>query len=79
MGLYDVPACADYILEKTKDTNPIDKIAAYIGFSEGTTQFFIGSSMKPEYFNSKFNLFVAWAPIVRLGNDSFMGSVSRYE
>lgn len=76
MGLYDVPASADYIMEHTKDSNPIDKIAAYIGFSEGTTQFFIGSSMKPEYYKEKFNLYVAWAPIARIGNDSFMGTVS---
>lgn len=37
MGLKDVPASADYILEETKDSNPTDKFAAYIGFSEGTT------------------------------------------
>lgn len=45
MGTHDVPTFIDYILNNTKNTNPIDKIAAYIGFSEGTTQFFIGSSM----------------------------------
>lgn len=57
----------------------MDKIAAYIGFSEGTTQFFIGASMEPEYFASKFNMFVAWAPITRVSNDSFLGTVSKYE
>jgi len=78
MGLNDVPAFTDFIMENTKDSNPLDKIAAYIGFSEGTTQFFIGSSMKPDYYASKFNMFVAWAPIARVGNDSFMGTASKY-
>lgn len=34
MGLYDVPAEIDYIL---KTNNRTDKIAAYVGHSEGTT------------------------------------------
>jgi len=33
MGLYDVPAMTDFILEKTG----YDQLAAYIGHSEGTT------------------------------------------
>lgn len=71
-----MPAFTEHILEQTKDTNPMDKIAAYVGFSEGTTQFFIGASMLPDYYASKFNMFVAWAPITRIGNDSFLGSIS---
>lgn len=67
MGLHDVPAFVDFILEKTKDTNPIDKLAAYIGHSEGTTQFFIGSSMIPDYYEEKINMFVAFAPVARVG------------
>jgi len=35
--------------------------------------------MEPEYFASKFNMFVAWAPITRISNDSFLGTVSKYE
>lgn len=50
MGLYDVPATVDFILKETEGKNKIGKIAAYIGHSEGTTQFFIGSSLKPEYY-----------------------------
>lgn len=66
MGLYDIPAFFDYILEN----NDADKVAAYIGHSEGTTQFFIGSSLKPEYFEEKVNLFIALAPVTRLHNST---------
>lgn len=66
MGLYDVPAEIDYILE----TSESDKLAAYIGHSEGTTQMFIGSSMKPDYFKEKVELFIGFAPIVRLDHSS---------
>ena len=37
MGLYDIPAFTDFILKETENSNPIKKLAAYIGFSEGTT------------------------------------------
>ena len=37
MGVYDVPAFAEFILNKTKGKNVIGKIAAYVGHSEGTT------------------------------------------
>lgn len=66
MGLYDVPAMVNFVLKETEGKNKIGKIAAYIGHSEGTTQFFIGSSLKPEYYKEKINLFVALAPVVRL-------------
>ena len=41
-------------------------MSAYIGHSEGTSQMFIGASLKPDYFESKLDLYVALAPIVRL-------------
>ena len=57
----------DFMLNESRDTNTIDnKISAYIGHSEGTTQFFIGASLMPDYFKDKVCLFVALAPIVRL-------------
>jgi lysosomal acid lipase/cholesteryl ester hydrolase len=62
MGLYDVPAEVEYILNNTGK----DKINAYIGHSEGTTQFFMGASMLPDYYASKFQLYAALAPIARL-------------
>ena len=62
MGTYDIPAMIDFILKTTGK----QKLAAYVGHSEGTTQFFIGSSLKADYYHSKVNLFVAIAPVVRL-------------
>lgn len=66
MGTKDIPAFIEFILKKTEGKNKIGKLAAYIGHSEGTTQFFIGSSLMPEYYKKKVNLFVALAPVVRL-------------
>ena len=68
MGLYDIPAFIDFILNKTEGKNVIVKLAAYVGHSEGTTQFFIGSSLMPDYYYEKVNLFVALAPVVKLDN-----------
>jgi hypothetical protein len=81
MGLYDLPAFIDFILNKTNETNIIGKLAAYIGHSEGTSQFFIGESMMPEYFEKNVNLFVALAPVVRLDHstDKLMIYLSKYE
>ena len=62
MGTKDVPAMINFVLKLTGNS----KLAAYVGHSEGTTQFFIGASMMPEYFHEKVNLFVALAPVVRL-------------
>lgn len=67
--MHDVPAIVDFILNKTEGKNKIGKIAAYIGHSEGTTQFFVGSSLKPEYYKEKINLFVAFAPVTRLDHN----------
>ena len=60
MGLYDITAFTDFITEKTGQ----EKIT-YIGHSMGTSQFFVGATMLPEYYEKKFNLFVALSPIVR--------------
>jgi len=71
MGIYDHPAMIDFILKETNETNTMsNKIAAYVGHSEGTTQFFIGASLMPDYFREKVNLFVALAPIVRLDHST---------
>jgi len=64
MGIYDQPAFIDHILQHTGAI----KLAAYVGHSQGTTQMFIGSSLKPMYFESKIELFVALAPVVRMNN-----------
>lgn len=62
MGTRDQPAQIDFITKKIG----VDKIDAYVGHSEGTTQFFIGSTMLPEYYKKHIPLFVALAPVVRL-------------
>lgn len=44
----------------------VEKLDAYIGHSEGTTQFFIGETLLPEYYKKHVNIFVGMAPVVRL-------------
>ena len=63
MGVSDVPAFIDFILEKTNQSK-----LTYIGHSEGTTQMFIGLSLKADYYREKLNLFVALAPVANLSH-----------
>lgn len=44
LGVYDLPAIIDYILETTGQPS-----LHYLGYSQGTTQFFVFGSMRPEY------------------------------
>lgn len=62
MGTLDQPAQIDHILKTTGQK----KIGAYIGHSEGTTQFFAGSVLKPKYFGETVSLYVSLAPVVRV-------------
>lgn len=62
MGIYDLPAMIDYILKQTGQ-----KQLFYIGFSQGTTQFFILMSLRPEY-NKKIKLMSALAPVAYMGH-----------
>ena len=64
IGVYDLPASIDYILEETKF-----KKLQYIGHSQGTTSFFVLTSMRPEY-NDKIQLMQALAPVAYVGNMS---------
>lgn len=57
MGMYDVPAFIDYALDVTGQ-----KDLYYFGHSMGTTMFFTGMSLRPEY-NSKIRLMNAFAPV----------------
>ena len=70
MGTYDQPAQINHILQTTGHS----KIGAYIGHSEGTTQFFAGSVLLPEYFGRTVSLYVPLAPVVRvdLGDSKLM-------
>ncbi|XP_029177595.1 lipase 3-like isoform X2 [Nylanderia fulva] len=62
MGIYDLPAMIDYILQKTGQ-----KQLFYIGFSQGTTQFWVLMSLRPEY-NRKIKLMSALAPVAYTGH-----------
>ena len=63
MGTKDLPAFIDAILEKTG----LEKIS-YIGHSEGTTQFFLGASLLPDYFSERINLSIHLAPVGKTTN-----------
>lgn len=64
MGVYDLPAMIDYILEETGQ----DKLFI-IGFSQGTTTTLIMLSEKPDY-NKKIRLFTALGPASYVGNNT---------
>ncbi|XP_063826002.1 lipase 1-like [Ostrinia nubilalis] len=57
MGIYDLPATIDFILEKTGKA----KLSA-IGHSEGNTIFYVLGSLMPEY-NEKVSVMIALGPI----------------
>jgi lysosomal acid lipase/cholesteryl ester hydrolase len=60
IGLYDLPAAIDYILAMTSQTK-----LHYIGFSEGTTAFFVMASERLEY-NHKIKTMQALSPVAFL-------------
>ncbi|XP_053958059.1 lipase 1 [Anastrepha ludens] len=62
IGMYDLPAMIDYILHETGFVK-----LAYFGHSQGTTSFFVMTSMRPEY-NEKITLMSALAPVAYMKN-----------
>lgn len=62
IGYYDIPALIDYILNKTGHTK-----LYYIGYSQGTTAFYVMGSERPEY-NDKVKGMISLAPIAYLAN-----------
>ncbi|XP_014486359.1 PREDICTED: lipase 3-like isoform X2 [Dinoponera quadriceps] len=62
IGYYDIPALIDYILDKTGH----EKLY-YIGYSQGTTVFYVMGSERPEY-NDKVKSMISLAPIAYIGN-----------
>ncbi|KPJ03000.1 Lipase 1 [Papilio xuthus] len=62
IGLYDVPATIDYVLNYTK----ADKVI-FLGFSQGAGAYFIMCSERPEYCN-KAKLLITLAPAARQTN-----------
>uniref|UniRef100_A0A6P7H6L8 Lipase n=1 Tax=Diabrotica virgifera virgifera TaxID=50390 RepID=A0A6P7H6L8_DIAVI len=57
IGMYDIPAMIDYILAKTGE-----KQIYHVGHSQGTTSFYVMTSMRPEYAD-KITHHVSLAPI----------------
>lgn len=74
IAIYDCSAFIDYILQKTNQTQ-----LHYVGYSQGTTLFFILTSTLPEY-NSKIKSMVAMAPAVQMTNSqhTFLNILSKY-
>ncbi|KAG9437298.1 lipase 3 isoform X1 [Apis mellifera carnica] len=62
LGIYDIPATIDYIIHQTNC-----KQIFYIGHSQGTTQFWVAMSQKPDY-NAKIKLMIGLAPVAFTGN-----------
>lgn len=62
IGYYDLPAMIDYTLAETG----VQKIQ-YIGFSQGTTAFWVMTSLRTEY-NDKVVAMHGLAPIAYIGN-----------
>lgn len=63
MGLYDLPAAIDYVLNVTK----MEQVHL-IGYSIGGTIGLITCALKPEY-NAKIRLFMNLAPLAYNTND----------
>ncbi len=63
MGLYDFPAVVDYIL----DASGYEKLA-YVGHSQGASQFFVKASTDPDYVNAKIGAFVGLSPVLYVKN-----------
>lgn len=62
IGIYDVPAMIDYILQATNE-----KQLHYVGHSQGTTVFFVMLSEKPNY-NDKIKSAHLLGPAAYMGN-----------
>jgi lysosomal acid lipase/cholesteryl ester hydrolase len=62
IGKYDLPAMIDYVLNVTGKES-----LYYVGYSQGTTIFYVMTSMKPEY-NDKIKMMFQLAPIAWLSH-----------
>lgn len=58
IGRFDLPAMIDYVLRVVNQPT-----LKYVGFSQGTTSFFVMASERPDY-NDKISLMVALSPVV---------------
>ncbi|XP_034831227.1 lipase 1-like [Maniola hyperantus] len=64
IGNKDLPAMIDFILQHTRKS-----ALHYVGFSQGTTVFFVMGSLRPEY-NRKIISMHAMAPVAYMGHNS---------
>lgn len=62
IGIYDLPAAIDYILNVTKSKNVF-----HIGHSQGTTSFYVMCSERPNY-NLKVKSHFGYSPVAYMGN-----------
>nr|AIY34739.1 lipase 10 [Lygus lineolaris] len=62
LGYYDLPSVIDFILNKTDNTQ-----LRYIGHSQGTSEFFVMASTRPEY-NAKIRVAATMAPVAFMAN-----------
>lgn len=73
MGIYDLPATIDYILELTNQSQ-----LYYIGHSMGSCMFFVMCSMRPEY-NYKIRAQISLAPVAYVHHmTSFLNTLVPY-
>lgn len=74
IGIYDLPASIDYILNATK----FEKLN-YVGFSQGTTSFFVLTSIRPEYNNKivEANL-VAPVALLKGNNNQLYNTIAHF-
>lgn len=61
MGLHDLPAFFEHILQHNK----FSKKLIYIGHSQGTVQMFCALAQNQAYVKSKVKLFIAFGPVAR--------------
>lgn len=62
IGIYDLPAMIDFVLSATGETQ-----LHYAGHSQGTTSFFVMTSLRPDY-NDKIKAMHALAPVAFMKN-----------
>lgn len=65
MGIYDIPTFIDFTLNYTKQSD-----LYYVGYSQGTTLYFIMISELPEY-NKKIRLSIIMAPVTYTSENLF--------
>lgn len=63
MGRFDIPASIDYVLNATGQS----KLAAYFGYSLGSSLFFIGANHHPQ-LNDKAEMLIGFGPTVSLAH-----------